>query len=66
MFPSMQRPLPHFLLGVARTELVLAGEDGTPWRLALAPGMDRFIGHYPRLPELEAAGPLLSYAPAQS
>jgi hypothetical protein len=61
----MQVPVPLFLLGVVRTELVLADREGRPWRLSLSPGMDRFIGHYPRLPELAAAGPLLTYEAAQ-
>jgi hypothetical protein len=60
----MQRSALDFLFGVSRTELVLPGEDGATWRLVLSPGMDRFIGHYPRLPELEACGPLLTYVSA--
>ena len=45
----------------ARTELVLRLADGSPWRLSVTPGMERFIGHYPRLPSFGGESGLLHY-----
>jgi hypothetical protein len=42
-------------------ELVLRLPDGSPWALRFSPGIERFIGFYPRLDAIEADGPLLSY-----
>lgn len=42
-------------------ELVLRLEDGSPWRLTVSAGMDRFIGYYPRVDGLDAGGPLLRF-----
>lgn len=50
-FPIQIRPL----------ELVLRLEDGSPWRLTVSPGMERFIGYYPRVDGLDAGGPLLRF-----
>ena len=44
-----------------RLELVLRLADGSPWRLTLSAGMERFIGFYPRLEGIEAGGPLLRF-----
>jgi hypothetical protein len=44
-----------------RLELVLRLADGSPWRLTLAAGMERFIGYYPRLDGFDAGGPLLRF-----
>ena len=44
-----------------RVELLLRLPDGAPWRLSLSAGLERFIGHYPRLEGFRAAGPLLEY-----
>ena len=55
---------PAFLAAVAdpvRVELVLLCPDGSPWRLTLSPGMERFIGHYPRIDGIDAGGPLLRF-----
>jgi hypothetical protein len=55
---------PAFLAAVAdssRLELVLRLADGTPWRLTLSPGMERFIGFYPRVDGIDAGGPLLRF-----
>lgn len=55
---------PAFLRAVAdprRIELVLRLEDGSPWKLTLSAGMERFIGHYPRVDGLDAGGPLLRF-----
>ncbi len=42
-------------------ELVLRLEDGSPWRLIVTPGMERFIGYYPRVDGLDPGGPLLRF-----
>ena len=55
---------PAFLAAVAdpvRLELVLRDADGSPWRLTVSAGMERFIGHYPRVDGLDCGGPLLSF-----
>jgi hypothetical protein len=48
----------------SRVELVLRLEDGSPWRLTVSRGMDRFIGYYPRVDGLVADGPLLRFTTA--
>ena len=45
-------------------ELELRLEDGSPWRLTVSAGMERFIGHYPLVDGLDAGGPLLRFRPA--
>ena len=55
---------PAFLSASAdpgRLELVLRLEDGSPWRLTLSAGMQRFIGYYPRVDGIDAGGPLLRF-----
>lgn len=55
---------PAFLAAVAdpgRLELVLLLADGSPWRLSVAPGMERFIGLYPRVDGIDPGGPLLRF-----
>ena len=44
-----------------RLELVLRLADGSPWRLSLSAGMERFIGYYPRVDGIDAGGPLLRF-----
>lgn len=44
-----------------RLELVLRLADGSPWRLSVSAGMERFIGFYPRLEGIEPGGPLLRF-----
>lgn len=44
-----------------RVELLLHLPDGAPWRLSVSAGIERFIGHYPRLDGIAAAGALLEY-----
>jgi hypothetical protein len=53
----MFRPGPH----AQRLELVLRLADGSPWRLTVSPGMERFIGYYPRLEGIDAGGPVLRF-----
>jgi hypothetical protein len=52
MFSASQSP---------RVELLLWPPDGQPWSVTFSPGMERFIGAYPRLDGLGAGGPLLEY-----
>lgn len=44
-----------------RLELVLRLADGSPWRLTFSTGLERFIGHYPRVDGFDSGGPLLSF-----
>jgi hypothetical protein len=60
----MGAPLSQFMFQgsePARMELVLTRHDGSPWTLTMSAGMERFIGHYPRLTRLVIDGPLLAY-----
>jgi hypothetical protein len=55
---------PAFLPAAAdpgRLELVLRRADGSPWRLTVSPGMEKFIGYYPRVDGIDAGGPLLRF-----
>lgn len=44
-----------------RMELVLRLGDGTPWRLTMSAGCERFVGFYPRIDGIEADDAVLSY-----
>lgn len=44
-----------------RLELVLRLADGSPWRLSVSAGMERFVGYYPRVDGIDSGEPLLSY-----
>jgi hypothetical protein len=44
-----------------RLTLVLRLADGSPWHLSLSPGMERFIGYYPRVEGIDSGGPLLRF-----
>ena len=57
----MRQFLPNPSGARRRTELVLHLADGTPWRLLMSPGTERFIGAYPRIGGMEGGGPLLSF-----
>ena len=50
-----------FACTAPRAELVLRLEDGTPGRLSVSAGCERFIGAYPRLPGISSDGPLLTF-----
>jgi hypothetical protein len=55
---------PAFLSAVAapaRLELELRLADGSAWTLNVSAGMERFIGYYPRVDGIDAAGPLLRF-----
>jgi hypothetical protein len=58
------RIAPLFFLARPETvELVLRLPDGSPWSLTFSPGMELFIGRYPRLDGIDPGGPLLSFTP---
>jgi len=42
-------------------ELEFRLDDGSPWRLTVSPGMERFIGYYPLVDGLDAGGALLRF-----
>jgi len=42
-------------------ELELRLDDGSPWRLLVSPGVERFIGHYPLVEGLDPGGALLRF-----
>jgi hypothetical protein len=42
---------------------MLRKPDGGRWGLTVSVGMERFIGHYSRVPGLGSGGPLLEYQP---
>ncbi len=44
-----------------RLELLLRQPDGQPWSVTFSPGIERFIGAYPRLEGVDAGGSLLEY-----
>jgi hypothetical protein len=55
---------PAFLSALAdrtRIEVELRLPDGSPWRLTVSPGIERFIGYYPRVDGIDADGPLLRF-----
>lgn len=49
---------PH---GTSQVQLMLRFPDGARWSLTVSKGMERFIGHYPRIAGLGSGGPLLRY-----
>jgi hypothetical protein len=60
--------LPHRLMfqtpEQGRIALVLAGADGESWTVTMSPGIDRFIGRYPRLESIAAGdSSLLAFRP---
>lgn len=60
----MRPDAPRFLFTAdagRRLELVLYTADREAWTLTLSPGMERFIGHYPRVDGIDSGAPLLAY-----
>ena len=53
------RPLPP--RHASKVQLLLRTPEGAGWGLTLSRGMERFIGHYPRVAGLGSGGPLLRY-----
>ena len=47
----------------AKIQLMLRTPDGGRWDVTLSDGMERFIGHYPRVPGLGSDSRLLEYRP---
>lgn len=58
-----ERPAP--LRSPAKIQLMLRTPDGGRWGVTLSDGMERFIGHYPRVPGLGSDSPLLEYRPVE-
>ncbi|HYD36119.1 MAG TPA: hypothetical protein VEA60_00805 [Allosphingosinicella sp.] len=56
--------LPRVAADPMRVELVLRLADGRPWRLTVSRGIERFIGHYPRLDGIDSGEPLLRFVGA--
>lgn len=59
---------PAFLRRIAdsrRVELLLRLEDGSPWRLTVSAGVERFVGRFPLIEGLRADGPLLRFRAAE-
>ncbi len=54
--PPSSRQLPKIRLNLRTCQ-------GAAWDLDVSAGMERFIGHYSRVPGLGSAGPLLEYQP---
>ena len=54
---ALSRPRPD----ASCVELVLRLADGSPWRLTVSPGIERFIGYYPRVDGIDPGGPLLRF-----
>lgn len=46
---------------LSRVELRISLPDGSPWSVAFSPGIERFIGHYPRVEGIDSGGPLLAF-----
>ncbi|HEX8449579.1 MAG TPA: hypothetical protein VF652_08310 [Allosphingosinicella sp.] len=42
-------------------ELSLQTRDGSPWRLTMSAGMERFIGYYPKVDGIDSGEPLLAF-----
>ncbi len=47
---------------VARVDLVLRLPEGEAWIVSFSPGIERFIGHYPRLDAIAPEGTLLTFS----
>ena len=58
------RPSPFDFDAPPRVELVLRDAAGAPWPLTLSPGVEKFIGSYPRVDGFDAGGPLIVYRTA--
>ena len=54
-----ERPVPL----EARLQLMLRNPHGGRWTVTFSDGVERFIGHYPRVPGLGSDRGLLEYRP---
>ena len=59
----MPDPIAPPLRHAPKIQLMLRTREGRGWELSLSEGMERFIGHYPRVAGLGSGGPLLCYEP---
>ncbi|HEU0134946.1 MAG TPA: hypothetical protein VFR28_08990 [Allosphingosinicella sp.] len=59
----IERPVP--LAVPARVQLMVRNLDGGRWTVTVSNGVERFIGHYPRVPGLSSDGGLLEYRPVR-
>lgn len=56
-----ERPVPR--RSTAKIQLMLRTPDGGRWGVTVSDGMERFIGHYSRVPGLSSESRLLEYRP---
>ncbi len=47
----------------AKIQLMLRTRSGGRWAVTLSHGMERFIGHYPKVPGISSDSRLLEYRP---
>ena len=47
----------------SRLRLTLRAADGSAWQCVVSRSAAKFIGRYPRMPEMRRAGAILRYAP---
>ncbi|HEU0134944.1 MAG TPA: hypothetical protein VFR28_08980 [Allosphingosinicella sp.] len=55
-------PSPPASASVGRVDLVLRLPEGEPWVVSFSPGIERFIGHYPRFEAIAPEGTLLTFS----
>jgi hypothetical protein len=46
---------------LSRVELRISSPEGGPWSVTFSPGIERFIGAYPRIDALDCEGGLLRF-----
>jgi len=63
MSSAMSFHFPPSAFRPATVELELRLGDGTPWRVSMSAGTERFIGAYPRLDGFRSDDALLTYLP---
>jgi len=61
-FREVLTPPPGDGASSVRVDLVLRLPEGLPWTVSFSPGIERFIGHYPRLREIAPEGTLLTFS----
>lgn len=50
----------------SKVQLLLRTPDGVDWGVTVSSGIERFIGHYPRVAGVGSGGPLLRYEPLET
>lgn len=63
MLYNMRDPHPLPMRRSSQILLDLRTPDGAGWSLVVSAGMERFIGHYSKVPGFGSASPLLEYQP---